>query len=274
MARKIRPMDEVGTEGRAAPPPPPPPGMPPPPGGEIPVGYPAYTQAPQPPAKDHTRIAMILLLIAGIMILISAYSMLMVDPSDYGSDISSSLGMYGADDETVVLNGTVTDSAGEPIEGARVLVSGEDLWVYTDAGGSYTLEDVPVGGQTVTVTKDNYTTIEHKIFIDSEALGGSSVDEIELSFTMTEGTGVKRTGSYESEFFDLMGSVLRICGALLIIGAVMVFLSAALCYLRRKYVLAMVGSIFGIIFGISLFIGTILSIIAIYLIYRSKHAFK
>jgi hypothetical protein len=48
-----------------------------------------------------------------------------------------------------VVAGTVTDAAGEPVEGVRVFVDGNELYVRTDAAGAYALPEVPESGSLI-----------------------------------------------------------------------------------------------------------------------------
>jgi hypothetical protein len=48
-----------------------------------------------------------------------------------------------------VLRGTVTDDAGEPLQGVRIFVDGADASVRSDADGRYVLPDVPEGATVV-----------------------------------------------------------------------------------------------------------------------------
>ena len=99
-----------------------------------------------------TKIGIITLLIAGLMILTA--------------------GLASAQEPNAI-SGTVTDAiTGETIEGAKVQVDGSDplISAQTDASGRYTLEGVPVGEQSITVSAAEYVG-ETVAAVDAEAAG-------------------------------------------------------------------------------------------------------
>jgi hypothetical protein len=284
-------MDEYGTADEVTPPPAsiadgkkpaggsisamPPPS--PPPGG-VPMGYPVFTEPPRPPTK-YPQIAGVLLIITALILVGYSYVLFMTDAEDYAEETTRSFQFYSDSDGTVTLTGVVTDVDDEPIEGVFINVVHPDqletrhrLNATTDSNGTYEIEKVPTGKKLVTVSGENYTTIRHKIFVEADI--ENSRDEIELSFIMEKGTGVTNTGSYKSEIFDFINAFLTVCGSLFLIAAVMALIGAVFSFLRKRYYVVIIGCIFGILFGLSLIIGTILSIIAFYMIVKSKAEFK
>ncbi|HEX2140917.1 MAG TPA: carboxypeptidase regulatory-like domain-containing protein, partial [Candidatus Limnocylindria bacterium] len=65
---------------------------------------------------------------------------------DPGSETVPDEGGLEVDLRPNVVAGTVTDAAGEPVEGVRVFVDGSELYVRTDADGAYALPGVPESG--------------------------------------------------------------------------------------------------------------------------------
>ncbi|MGH9399515.1 MAG: carboxypeptidase regulatory-like domain-containing protein, partial [Thermoanaerobaculia bacterium] len=67
-----------------------------------------------------------------------------------------------------VVRGTVTDTAGKPVEGA--IVTCEDSAARTDASGSYRLSGVPLGSRTVeTVWKEDFAAREEAVKVQRDA---------------------------------------------------------------------------------------------------------
>jgi carboxypeptidase family protein len=60
---------------------------------------------------------------------------------------------------TVTVTGRVTNSAGSPIENARVYVPGTGAATRSDANGNYTLTGIPGGPQVVVVRSRGYTPV-------------------------------------------------------------------------------------------------------------------
>lgn len=68
--------------------------------------------------------------------------------------------------QTGTVTGTVTDASnGETIPGANVQIVGTDIGAATDLDGEYTLEEVPVGRQTLRVTFVGFAPFEAQIRI-------------------------------------------------------------------------------------------------------------
>jgi hypothetical protein len=56
------------------------------------------------------------------------------------------------------IRGTVVDTNGVPIPGARITVNGTSIEVYSDNNGTYNITNAPVGIQTLFVSKDGYVS--------------------------------------------------------------------------------------------------------------------
>ncbi len=80
--------------------------------------------------------------------------------------------------QTGVVKGIVTDSQGD-LPGATIKVEGTSKGVITDSKGSFTLENVPVGKQTITASFIGYKSISKAVTI----IEGKT---IELTFTLEE----------------------------------------------------------------------------------------
>ncbi|MFW6317057.1 MAG: S8 family serine peptidase [Halorubrum sp.] len=119
------------------------------------------------------------------------------------------------------VNGTVTDTDGEPVEGATVEIEESDTEVTTDANGSYTALAEP-GNYTVTASGFGYETASETVDVENETFteqdfelddglgvelsqgqpeaieGGESFD-VEVDVANLETYSVERNGSYDGD---------------------------------------------------------------------------
>jgi hypothetical protein len=274
MARKIKPMDEVeiGDEGDDSAPsyplPPPPGGMPPyPQSGYPPPGMPA------PPPTRKPVIAGILLIVAAlIMIGYSAYQ-LTLDEDDYSEVVNTSLSTTTT--ANVDISGTVVDSNNTPMAGVdlRIVFDRKNINTTTDEAGEFTLKSVPTGKQIIVISKANYSTINHKIFVETSEY--RNYEDYDLIFEMEEGQGVVQSGDYKSQLAGTLTAIMRICALIAIIVSVLMIVAGYFVRKRQKRVLGMIACVMGIIFGLgAIYIPTVLSIIALYMIIKSKYEFQ
>ena len=78
------------------------------------------------------------------------------------------------------ISGTITDSAGEPIAGAAVLVRGTTFSAWTDARGRYTIANVPAGSHTVEASRLGYASVARTVTVTD-----GSVTTVDLSLDVT-----------------------------------------------------------------------------------------
>ena len=274
MARKIKPMGEVsrdetgGETPRSHPPPPPPGGIAPYP----PMGYPPPGM-PAPPPSNKPKIAGILLIISALIIIGYSVFLFTLDDDDYSEMMEASLSSQPEDEVDVA--GTVYDENNTPMAGVNLRVALIDKNINTTTGedGTFTLKEVPTGKQIIVISKDDYKTINHRIFVETSEYRNN--EDYDLSFDMEEGEGVVQSGEYKSEFSGLLGTIFFFCSVVMIIFAVLMIASGVLITKRRFRPLGLFACVIGIIFGLSAFyIGTVLSIIALYLLIKSKHEFQ
>jgi len=276
MARKIKPMSEVGTDeaGQLPPPPPPPgqqapyPGMQqPPPGIYPPYGY------LQPPQTSKPKIAGILMIVSALVIIAYSGYLMTLDSDDLADAMELSLSSSAAAE--VDVSGTVYNQNSTPIQNVKLTINLEDSIISdtTDADGKFTLRDVPTGRHIIIISADNYTTINHKMYVEQKEY--RNYEDYDLSFEMQEGTGAVDTGDYDSEFVQMIGMVLMICASLMIVFSILIIVAAVFVIKRKMYMFGIAGCVIGIIFGFNaFFIGTILCIIALVLIIKSKGEFQ
>jgi hypothetical protein len=71
--------------------------------------------------------------------------------------------------QSAVLRGRVVDSAGSPLPGATVAISGRSASVVTDAGGKFQIEGVPVGSHAVAVRLAGFRSRMTTFRVDASA---------------------------------------------------------------------------------------------------------
>ena len=274
MARKIKPMDEVSSDGtggetpRSHLPPPPPGGMPPYP----PMGYPP-SGMPAPPPTNKPKIAGILLIISALIIIGSSFIYFTMDDDDFSEMMETSLSSQPED--KVDVSGTVFDENNTPMAGVnlRVALIDKTINTTTDEDGTFTLKAVPTGKQIIVISKEDYRPINHRIFVETPEYRNN--EDYDLTFEMEKGEGVVQSGEYKSEFSGLLGTIFLVCAVLMIVFAVLMIVSGVMVTKRRFRGLGLFACVIGIIFGLSAFyVGTALCIIALYLLIKSKHEFN
>ncbi|HKK45552.1 MAG TPA: carboxypeptidase-like regulatory domain-containing protein, partial [Balneolaceae bacterium] len=78
--------------------------------------------------------------------------------------------------QTGSVKGQVLDTNDQPLQGATVLIDGTNLGSATDSEGHYSINDVPVGEQTLIVRFIGFATVKRKITIE---------DGVELEVNVT-----------------------------------------------------------------------------------------
>jgi hypothetical protein len=226
------------------------------------------------PSTNLPKIAGIILIIVAIATLISAYMLLTTNIDEFADQVDPSLSSYVNQDETVTIEGRVVGENGAPLENVTISINHTNFVTSTDSQGEFVLNDVPIGNAIIVVEKENYTTIEHKINIEGASTSTTGSSRVDLDFKLKQGSGVEQTGSYRGSIHDLLEVTLQVCGAVMIIGAIIVIAAAISALQRKRFYLVALGCIFGLLVGLSLIVGTILSVIALVLAYISRKEFN
>jgi len=79
--------------------------------------------------------------------------------------LCSTLALFGYSQDTGSLSGKVTGDDGSALEGANVIIKGLRIGATTDGKGMYTLENIPAGTQTVSVSYIGYSRAEELVDI-------------------------------------------------------------------------------------------------------------
>ena len=112
-----------------------------------------------------------------------------------GAVVAAAWLLFGASPASAqqgAVTGTVTDAGnGEPISGAQVFIRGTNLGTLTSQDGSYRLEGVPTGQQTVRVRLIGYQTASRTVNVSA---GQASTADFQLSQTALKLQEVVVTG--------------------------------------------------------------------------------
>jgi hypothetical protein len=233
----------------------------------------------EPPAVTGERsskpgIAGSLLIITAILGFITAT--VMFGGMMFMSDSGSFMDFIGSFDDADVY-GTITYENGTPARNVTVTIAKENLNTTTDENGNYRLFDVPIGNQELEIELEGYNTIIKRIFVDSNNSGGGDFSDItqtesnEHNFVLEPGTEVVERGSYPD--FDWISQVLGVCAVINIILSIIVLLAGYMAIKRRNFPFVIIGAIIGI-FTIGFAVGSILSIIAVFILLLSKNEFR
>ncbi|UCH88970.1 MAG: carboxypeptidase regulatory-like domain-containing protein [Thermoplasmata archaeon] len=237
-----------------------PPGAPGPGYGEMPFEEPVKQ-------TNKPRYAGIILIIAGLLTFYPTYVFFSVTQDDFMGELIKR-------GENMTVSGVVYDENFEPVENVSIEIYNTGLNATTDSTGGFILRDVPLGKRQIIVEKEDYQTIEHRVYLEGNVLEPQNENELKITFTLTPGNGTVTTGDYESENFKTIQSFLRICGVIATISAILGIVGGYLALKRTKFYIVLAGGILIIFFGISLIIPSILAIVAIILVSLSRKEFS
>ncbi len=92
--------------------------------------------------------------------------------------------------QTGTLTGTVTDTQGQPLTGANVVLAGTQKGTAAGADGSYRITNIPVGEYTVRVSFVGYQAVEREITIEG---GSTRTQNFQLEIASLQGEEVTVT---------------------------------------------------------------------------------
>lgn len=192
--------------------------------------------------------------IAGVLLIVASILGFMM-----GGFISFVPGMVDeiSTGQTVSVYGAVTDENGNEVGNATVTVLGLGLSSNTSSDGSYRIEGVPAGVQSIKAEKDN-NSLTIKTFVYE---GTNKVD-----FTL-------KPGSHEQDVMSEVNRILYTCSIVIVVLSVFTMLGGVFALKRKHFGVAVIGAVLGIP-ALGFFIGLILSIIALILIVISRNEFR
>ncbi len=165
-------------------------------------------------------------------------------------DAASAIGLKGTVEVTVI-----NKSSNQTVDNVVVKVYGETL--KNKGNGLYKLEDVELGLHYIEIKGAGYKTVRQEILVSPFFLS-------EHEININPGSEAEK-----EKQFDTMG-----CTIIILIFSVFAFVGIITCIKRQNFDVAVAGSIFGIFCFGFFFIGSILSIVAFVLIYKSRDEFE
>jgi hypothetical protein len=233
------------------------------------VHYHYYYEPPKakPGKSSKPTIAGALLIIHGILAIILAG--LLIWGGTFLADMDEDSDFFGFGNEGDI-TGMVTYQNGTPAEGVTITVMDTEKTTQTDADGLFSMYNVPAGNQKILVEKDGYNTIEYKTFINPSSPDGNKPNnqnqDNDYDFTITPGNEVVEQGTYVP--LELIGAFLYVCGAIVIILAIISIVGGVFALQRRNYGFTLAAGVAGI-FSLG-----ILAAIALFILIISKDEFK
>jgi len=190
--------------------------------------------------------AIILVCVFALGLITAAYSNIFIETS---LDVASSLGMTG----TVEIH--VTNQTNKSIENIQVKIEGVD-GIKKTGNGSYFAENIELGIREITITSLEYGNLTQEILVTP-------------FFKSSHKIKMKKGVDNVKNYFDTTS-----CSIILMIFSVFALIGAVASLKREHFDVAVAGSIVSIFsFGFFM-IGSILSIIAFIIVFKSKEEFE
>lgn len=112
--------------------------------------------------------------------------------------------LTAAGQQTGTVQGTVVDSDGRPLLGATVLVVGTNLGTLTASGGSYTIERVPAGQQTVRAQSLGFRPATRTVDVPADGTATADftleIDPLGMEEIVVTGTAQRDVRKLETSF--------------------------------------------------------------------------
>lgn len=199
------------------------------------------------PRTNRPMIAVILLIcVFAIGITTAAFPETFIETT---LDMASGAGITG----TVELR--VTDQFNNSIDNVSTTIN--DATIFTNEKGVVTFNNVELGIQTIELFKENYTSQNNEIIVLPFVITNQDI-------TIEAETGKVKNIDFDSTGCTLILAIFSVCALLAMITS-----------LRRRHIdVAMAGSFLGIFSFGFFFIGSILSIIAFAIIWKSRDEFE
>lgn len=231
-----------------------------------------YHEPPKKPGpSSKPKIVGALLLIVGVLGLI--FASMMFFGGWFVGNMGEGVAVFGMEDNADI-SGRVTLANGTPVENVTISIEGEPLTTQTDADGNYILYNVPTGNQKIRIEKEGYDTIIYKAFIEpgnNEDWGRDKHHNNEYDFTLRPGNSIVEQGSYPP--FQWIAGMIYICAVIVIILSIIAIIGATYAFKRTHFTFVLIASIVGI-FTFGFFIGSLLSIIAIFILILARNEFN
>ena len=167
------------------------------------------------------------------------------------------------------LEGQTVEPGGEVIAGALITAQSQNGTVNTtsDAMGNFTLTGIPSGKASISISKQNFTTVTFVIYVTPAPADGS-LPAIRSQFELSRGTG-----SETRDFTGTRDAFVGTCFTVLLIGNVLTAVGTISTITRRRYRMAVLGGI-GAVLAIGFYMGALLGIVAAILVRGARDEFK
>ncbi len=173
------------------------------------------------------------------------------------------------DDGRADVAGFVTDTEGNSIHNATIMVRGTQYHTRTNPDGYYIIDNIKEGEYEIEASQDRYGTLTKRVTLDpnTPAL---------VNFVLEEG-GFDSTEN--ERYASNLGDLARLnyaTAATIIIYSSFALIGGILAYFQRYYWMAMFGGICGIVaglFSLGIVVAPILSFIALYIIVKNQQEF-
>lgn len=159
--------------------------------------------------------------------------------------------------------GRITDGEGQPLYEVNLTVTGTEWYTLTDGNGEYHLDTVPAGKQNLSLSKAGYETLYYHTFIVPD-------EGRRLNLQLEQGSGYRLV--QDPKHRDQLGQAQGICAVTLGILVCFTALGAYRAFQGRDFAWVAGGALMGIFtFGFGL--GSLLSLIALYLAIKYRRAY-
>lgn len=190
--------------------------------------------------------ALILICVFAIGLNTAIFSNIFVESS---LDIASGIGLTG----TVKI--TVLDSVNDSISDANIKING--VTGITNANGVFLKKEISLGVKELEISYPGNRTYRREILV-------TPLINYENNIVLNEGEGTEELIKFNSSS----------CTLIILIFSIFAIIGAIVCFKRKNFDVAIVTSIIAIFTFGFLFIGSILSLIAFVIIYKSKDEFE
>jgi len=199
------------------------------------------------PKTNKPKIAVIILVcVFALGLITAAYSDMFIESS---LDVASSFGMTG----TVEIH--VINQTNKSIENIQVKIEGVND-IKKTGNGSYFAENIELGFREITITSSEYINLTQEILVIP-------------FFKSSHNIKMKKGAGYDKNYFDNTS-----CSIILMIFSVFALFGAVASLKREHFDVAIAGCIISIFsFGFFM-IGSILSVIAFVIVFKSKEEFE
>jgi|GEM_PF-6979404 len=256
--------------------------------------YQSHIYPPTLPIKKGSKkpaIAGALLIIAGIFTILFSSIIFVSGAFMWNANDNENYWLEWQSGDLVNIMGTVSNSESMPIDNVTVSVTGTHLYSITNSTGQYRLSGVPCGYREIKLEKDGFRTIIYRTQLkehdsdnfpnygnDGENYNYDNLTQgnaLIFDFTMTPGNDTVTYGPsmHETNLYLNKASIwLGICGTFTLISGIFSIIGGFYSMKRKRFGLAISGAILGI-FGFGFALGTILSIVALFILLLSTNEF-